>query len=71
MGIQILDEKDRPFYDESYITVTMSTNIKTWNSQNSRYDEEKIDYPMLNCSNEPIFDMSNTTNRDLFNFTFS
>ena len=56
MGIQVLDEKDQPFYDESYIKVTMSTNIKTWNSQNSRYDEEKIDYPMLNCSNEPMFD---------------
>ena len=71
MGIQILDENDNPFYDESYISVTTVTNVKRWNKTLNKYDSLQISYPMKNCSEEPIFDLTNNTNKELFNITFS
>lgn len=44
MGIQVYDENDNPFYDESYISVITKTDVKTWNKTTNLYDTLEITY---------------------------
>ena len=59
------------FYDSTYINITTITYQYYWDEGLSKYVINVTEYPMQNCSESPMFDLSNSTNKNLFNLSFT
>ena len=71
MGINVLDQNNNVFYDPTFINITTITYQYYWEESLNKYIVNITEYPMQNCSNSPMFDLSNSTNKNLFNLSFN